>query len=195
MHNLYAIELGNEPDCKFHDTYTFQNLINLSSVYASNSPIVPSTGWSQSADAASEKSWFTAIAPSVSFFTRQKKYDLAEARRFQVGNIFQAAVYISWRTAPTIPLLGTSISTVRSVSEHSYPQSACNGATTNLTTLMSHSYVMLHIISEVWLKILSSDIVSYTAGFAADAASAHAAGVRYFFGETNSGEIPSQVCG
>ncbi|KAF9076614.1 hypothetical protein BDP27DRAFT_1210210 [Rhodocollybia butyracea] len=133
MHNLYAIELGNEPD-----------------LYASTSPIVPSTGWSQSADAASEKSWFTAIAPSV-------------------GNIFQAAVYISWRTAPTVPLLGTSISTVRSVSEHSYPQSACNGAATNLMTLMSHS-----------------DIVSYTAGFSADAASAHAAGVRYFFGETNS---------
>ncbi|KIK65736.1 glycoside hydrolase family 79 protein [Collybiopsis luxurians FD-317 M1] len=133
MPNLYAIELGNEPD-----------------LYASNSPIVPSTGWNQNADAASEKSWFTALAPSL-------------------GNIFQAAVYISWRTAPTIPLLGTSISNVRSVSEHSYPQSACNGASTNLQTLMSHS-----------------SIVSYTAGFKADAASAHAAGVRYFLGETNS---------
>ncbi|KAJ3975093.1 hypothetical protein EV361DRAFT_890688 [Lentinula raphanica] len=133
MPNLYAIELGNEPD-----------------LYASTSPIVPSSGWSQTADAASEKSWFTAIAPSV-------------------GNMFQAAVYLSWRTAATIPLLGTSINNVRSVSEHSYPQSACNGASTNLQTLMSHS-----------------GIVSYTAGFKADAASAHSAGVRYFLGETNS---------
>ncbi|KAJ3808016.1 hypothetical protein F5876DRAFT_46898 [Lentinula aff. lateritia] len=133
MPNLYAIELGNEPD-----------------LYASTSPIVPSSGWSQTADAASEKSWFTAIAPSV-------------------GNIFQAAVYLSWRTAATIPLLGTSIGNVRTVSEHSYPQSACGGATTNLQTLMSHS-----------------GIVSYTAGFKDDATSAHAAGVRYFLGETNS---------
>ncbi|KAJ4472077.1 hypothetical protein J3R30DRAFT_1026502 [Lentinula aciculospora] len=133
MPNLYAIELGNEPD-----------------LYASTSPIVPSSGWSQTSDAASEKSWFTAIAPSV-------------------GNIFQAAVYLSWRTVATIPLLGTSISNVRSVSEHSYPQSACGGATTDLQTLMSHS-----------------GIVSYTAGFKTDADSALAAGLRYFLGETNS---------
>ncbi|KAF5393616.1 hypothetical protein D9757_000409 [Collybiopsis confluens] len=142
MPNLYAVELGNEPD-----------------LYASNSPIVPSTGWNQNADAASEKSWFTDLAPSV-------------------GNIFQAAVYISWRTAATIPLLGSSIGNVRSVSEHSYPQSACNGATTNLQTLLSHS-----------------NIVSYTAGFKSDAASAHAAGVRYFLGETNSGRLFFSITG
>lgn len=35
-------------------------------VYAAGSPIIPSTGWNPAADGASQKSWFTALAPSVS---------------------------------------------------------------------------------------------------------------------------------
>lgn len=50
MPNLFAIELGNEPE-----------------YYASSSPIIVDggKGWSQSVDAASQKSWFQAFAGSV----------------------------------------------------------------------------------------------------------------------------------
>ncbi|KAJ8497180.1 hypothetical protein ONZ51_g677 [Trametes cubensis] len=48
MGNLFAIELGNEPD-----------------LYASSSPIASGTGWSQSVDIASEAKWFTAMAPTT----------------------------------------------------------------------------------------------------------------------------------
>ncbi|CDO72786.1 hypothetical protein BN946_scf184994.g39 [Trametes cinnabarina] len=49
MMNLFAIELGNEPD-----------------LYASGSPIAAGAAWSQSADISSEAKWFTEMAPSVS---------------------------------------------------------------------------------------------------------------------------------
>ncbi|KAJ3487680.1 hypothetical protein NLI96_g3377 [Meripilus lineatus] len=136
MGNLFAIELGNEPE-----------------FYASNSPIIPSgQSWNQDTDAASEKSWFTALSPSV-------------------GNIFQGAVYLSWNAGGQLSRIGTDgIRFLRSISRHSYPQSACGGASTNLPNLMSHS-----------------GIVSYTRQYQSEAASTHAAGLRYFLGETNSG--------
>ncbi|KAA1472941.1 glycoside hydrolase family 79 protein [Dentipellis sp. KUC8613] len=136
VHNLLALELGNEPD-----------------LYGSGSPIIGSSGWNPSADGASQKAWETALAPSV-------------------GDIFQAAVYLSfpsWSTANLVPLLGSAISHVKTFSGHSYPQSACGGASTNLQTLMSHS-----------------GIVSYTRQYKSEAAAAHAQGKPYFLGETNS---------
>lgn len=60
----------------------------------------------------------------------------------QVGNIFQAAVYISfptWSTQGLIPILGSAIEFVKTFSIHSYPQSACGGASTDLNSLMSHT--------------------------------------------------------
>ncbi|TFY70569.1 hypothetical protein EVG20_g2440 [Dentipellis fragilis] len=136
VHNLLALELGNEPD-----------------LYGSGSPIIGSSGWSPSVDGASQKAWETALALSV-------------------GDIFQAAVYLSfpsWSTANLVPLLGSAISYVKTFSGHSYPQSACGGASTNLQTLMSHS-----------------GIVSYTRQYKSEAAAAHAQGKQYFLGETNS---------
>ncbi|KAI5118607.1 hypothetical protein M0805_008038 [Coniferiporia weirii] len=122
--------------------------------YASNSPIIPSgEGWSPMTDGASQKNWFTSISSSV-------------------GDIFQAAVYLqypTWSTTGLIPLLGDAIAFVKTFSGHSYPQSACGGAATNLESLMSHS-----------------GIVSYTKQYATEANSAHAQGKRYFLGETNS---------
>ncbi|KAL0581236.1 hypothetical protein V5O48_000824 [Marasmius crinis-equi] len=132
MPNLLAIELGNEPD-----------------LYSASSPIAGGT-WNQNADAASEKSWFTALSPSL-------------------GNIFQGGVYLQWSISSLVSSLGSTISTVKTFSGHSYPQSACNGASTNLQSLMTHS-----------------GIVSYTKRYNADAAAVHKAGKRYFLGETNS---------
>ncbi|KAK7685216.1 hypothetical protein QCA50_011579 [Cerrena zonata] len=135
MPNLFALELGNEPE-----------------FYASNSPIIPSgQKWSTDLDAASEKAWFQAFSPSV-------------------GNIFQGAVYLSWNAAGLLTRIGSDgISFLKSISRHSYPQSACGGASTNLPNLMSHS-----------------GIVSYTRQYQSEATSVHAAGLRYFLAETNS---------
>uniref|UniRef100_A0A0W0G4A6 Beta-glucuronidase C-terminal domain-containing protein n=1 Tax=Moniliophthora roreri TaxID=221103 RepID=A0A0W0G4A6_MONRR len=138
MPNLFAIELGNEPD-----------------LYSASSPIAGGT-WNANADAASEKSWFTALAPSI-------------------GNIFQGAVYLDrWTISGLIPQLGNAINTVKSFSGHSYPQSACGGASTNLQSLMSHA-----------------GIVSYTRKYSSEASAVHNAGKRYFLGETNSGRTVS----
>lgn len=134
MRNLYAIELGNEPE-----------------YYASDSPIIPSTGWNQAADASNEQTWLSALGPSV-------------------GNVFQAGVYLAWKISDLIPKLSaTSLGYVKSFSRHSYPQSACGGASTDLPSLMSHS-----------------KIVSYTSAYKSEAALAHSNGKRYFLGETNS---------
>ncbi|KAI0686858.1 hypothetical protein BC835DRAFT_1450643 [Cytidiella melzeri] len=136
MDNLFAIELGNEPE-----------------FYASDSPIIVAggVGWNQNVDAASEKSWFQTFSSSV-------------------GNIFQGAVTLSWTAGGTLSSLGSDgAALLKSLSRHSYPQSACGGASTNLPSLMSHA-----------------GIVSYTQQYASEAAAAHAAGIKYFLGETNS---------
>ncbi|EIN07042.1 hypothetical protein PUNSTDRAFT_121271 [Punctularia strigosozonata HHB-11173 SS5] len=127
MGNLYAFELGNEPDLWGTETVA--------------------------TDATSETSWFKAMSSSL-------------------GNVFQAGVYLSWKISDLIPDLisdgGTSF--VKSFSRHSYPQSACNGASTSLPTLMSHS-----------------GIVSYLSQFKSEATLAHTNNKKYFLGETNSG--------
>ncbi|TFK53939.1 glycoside hydrolase family 79 protein [Heliocybe sulcata] len=137
MENLYAMELGNEPD-----------------LYSQSSPIVPAgSTWSPSVDGQSQRAWFTSMAPSV-------------------GDLFQGAVYLSypeWSTRGLIPILSSAISYVKTFSGHSYPQSACGGASTDLPSLMNHS-----------------EIVTYTSQYGSDAAAAHGAGKKYFLGETNS---------
>ena len=90
-----------------------------------------------------------------------------------MGAVIQAAVYLqypTWSTAGLIPRLGDAISGVKTFSGHSYPQSACGGASTNLTALMSHA-----------------EIVKYTEQYAPEAKAAHAQNKSYFLGETNSG--------
>ncbi|KAI0356333.1 hypothetical protein OH77DRAFT_1423976 [Trametes cingulata] len=134
MGNLFAIELGNEPD-----------------LYSSSSPIAAGKGWSESIDIASEAKWFTAMAPTL-------------------GNIFQGAVYLSWNTQTLVTSIGSAaLKTIKTISRHSYPQSACGGASTNLPSLMSHS-----------------GIVSYVSQYKAEATAAHNAGKKFFLGETNS---------
>lgn len=125
---------------------------NEPDLYSSSAPIAGGS-WSFSTDGASQKSWLTSLSSSL-------------------GNIFQSAVYLSypsWSTSGLIPMLGDAISFVKTFSGHSYPQSACGGASTNLASLMSHS-----------------GIVSYTSKYSAEAKAAHAQGKAYFLGETNS---------
>ncbi|TDL19243.1 glycoside hydrolase family 79 protein [Rickenella mellea] len=127
---------------------------NEPDLYSGSSPIVPAgQPWNPTTDGSVEKQWFTDLAPDV-------------------GNIFQGGVYLqfpSWSTQGLIPRLGSAINTTVSFSGHSYPQSACGGASTNLPSLMNHTGIKL-----------------YTNRYASEAAAAHAAGKQYFLGETNS---------
>ncbi|VDB85359.1 unnamed protein product [Peniophora sp. CBMAI 1063] len=134
--NLYAVEIGNEPD-----------------LWSASSPIATTGAWNPTLDGQSEASWQNAMAGSI-------------------GNIFQAGVYISggsWSIPSLISNLGSAISHTKTISRHAYPQSACNGASTNLQTLMSHS-----------------NIASFAKGYASEASAAHAQSKKYFLGETNS---------
>ena len=64
----------------------------------------------------------------------------ADCQPLQLGNIFQGAVYLSWNTQTLISSIGSAaLNTIKTISRHSYPQSACGGASTNLPNLMSHS--------------------------------------------------------
>jgi len=122
--------------------------------YAAGSPIIPSgQTWSPSLDAASQNAWFSQAGP-------------------QLGELFQGAVYLqepTWGTAELVPKLSTGTQYIKTFSGHSYPQSACGGASTNLTQLMNHP-----------------SIVSYTSRYKSEAAAAHGIGKNYFLGETNS---------
>ncbi|KAM5543120.1 hypothetical protein V8D89_002994 [Ganoderma adspersum] len=124
---------------------------NEPDLYSSSSPIASGTGWSNSIDISNEAKWFAALAPTL-------------------GNIFQGAVYLSWSTSTLISSIGSAgLATIKTISRHSYPQSACGGASTNLPNLMSHS-----------------GIVSYVSQYKAEATAAHNAGKKFFLGETNS---------
>lgn len=58
----------------------------------------------------------------------------------KVGDIFQGAVYLSWSAGGLLTRIGSDGARfLKSISRHSYPQSACGGAATNLPSLMSHS--------------------------------------------------------
>ncbi|KAI0633644.1 hypothetical protein C8Q77DRAFT_1057947 [Trametes polyzona] len=135
---------------------TMRNLLaielgNEPDLYSASSTIAQGKGWSESIDIASEAKWFTAMAPTL-------------------GNIFQGAVYLSWNTQQLVSSIGSAaLNTIKTISRHSYPQSACGGSSTNLPNLMNHA-----------------GIVSYVNQYKAEATAAHNAGKRFFLGETNS---------
>lgn len=109
-------------------------------VWASDSPIIVAggQGWNQDLDAASEKAWFSTFSTSVS--APSSSLQSRTEPRMQVGNIFQGAVTLSWTAGGLLTRIGSDgIAHLKSLSRHSYPQSACGGASTDLPSLMSHS--------------------------------------------------------
>ncbi|OCB89325.1 hypothetical protein A7U60_g3526 [Sanghuangporus baumii] len=153
LNNLNNTRAGAEEAVQCVTGLLALELGNEPDLYSSSSPIAGGASWTPATDGASQKSWFTDLSSSV-------------------GDIFQGAVYLQyprWSIAGLIPILGDAIAFVKTFSGHSYPQSACGGASTNLSNLMSHS-----------------GIVSYTSQYAAEAEAAHGVGKSYFLGETNS---------
>lgn len=112
-------------------------LLIVYKVYDSDSPIIPlDQTWSPALDAASQQEWHQ---------------DLGQTLGKSVG---QAAVYLSppkWGTAELIPKIPNALSSIFSFSGHSYPQSACGGASTNLQALQSHPYGYLITCSNLVL--------------------------------------------
>ncbi|KAJ1561134.1 hypothetical protein HK405_004834 [Cladochytrium tenue] len=141
MKNLFAIELGNEPE-----------------FYGTSSPIAGGATWDPAADANSQTSWQKSVATSVG------RSSLIQAGvRLQPQN--------GWSIAQIVPYVSANGTTalVTSFGEHSYPQSACGGAATNLTALMNHP-----------------TIVSYCTQYASESAAARSIGKHYYISETNS---------
>ncbi|KDQ49544.1 glycoside hydrolase family 79 protein [Jaapia argillacea MUCL 33604] len=157
--NRQLNNMSNSLSAALQAEKTMENLLSIEfgnepDLYSQSSPIVPAgSTWSPPVDGAVQKQWISSMASSL-------------------GGIFQAAVYLSypkWSTQGLIPILNTTVEYVKTFSGHSYPQSACGGATTNLPALMNHSA-----------------IVSYTSQYKPEASAAHGVGKRYFLGETNS---------
>ena len=126
-------------------------------MYKSTDPIAGGS-WSPSEDVASQEDWQAAVSHGLN-----------------KSAIVEAGVYLqppNWAIAKLAPSEGPSGRYVKSFSGHSYPQSACGGASTNLQSLMSHS-----------------GIVTYTAKYSIEAKAAKAIGKPYVLGETNSGTI------
>lgn len=83
--------------------------------------------------------------------------------------------------------IGSSSSYAKTFSRHAYPQSACGGASTDLQSLMSHSYVTIIDKIKGTDVNVSRGIVSFASGYSSEAAAVHNINKRYFLGETNSG--------
>jgi len=128
----------------------------LTIVYSSSDPIANGSAWSPKADIASQLHWQSAFSSALG-----GKTDFIEA-----GVYLQPPKFSIQNLAPAE---GGNLPIVKTFADHSYPQSACGGAKTNLEALMNHP-----------------DIVQYVAKFKPEVAAAKAAGKPIVFGETNS---------
>jgi hypothetical protein len=162
MNNLYAIELGNEPNCEL-PLNPIQSAVldelngTFWAVFSSSDPIANGAAWTAAADYASQDSWQDAVCGNLS-----------------TSDIISAGVYFGTSPMSIVGLAakeGKENSFVKDYCSHNYPQSAPNF---NLTTLMSHS-----------------GIASQIKHFAPDISAAIAQRKPHVFGETNSGNSPA----
>jgi hypothetical protein len=125
-------------------------------VYSSSDPIANGSAWTPSADIASQLHWQSAFSSALG-----GKTDFIEA-----GVYLQPPKFSIQNLAPVEK---GNLPIVKTFADHSYPQSACGGSTTNLEKLMNHP-----------------GIVQYVAKFKPEVDAAKAAGKPIVFGETNS---------
>ena len=131
-------------------------------VYTASDPIAKANGnaWTPSIDRHSQLTWQKAIAQALSISTPF----------IQAGVFLQPPKFAIADLAPAEKLAGQA-GLVGSYADHAYPQSACGGASTNLTILQDHA-----------------NIVKFVKGFDTEIAAANAQGIDHVFGETNSGK-------
>jgi hypothetical protein len=145
MSNLYAIEIGNEPDCAYLGSKVdaFELKIGKCTRPARQLP-QPGRGIQRSTVRAKRRGRLRWRRRCVPFARGVAIANTAS----QTGDIFQAGVYLSnsWSISGLISNLGSAIAHTKTFSRHSYPQSACNGASTNLPALMGHAFVAVMIV-------------------------------------------------
>lgn len=128
--NLYAMELGNEPNCKVqifpHQSPDANSAIPT--VYASSDPIAGGASWTAAADYASQVKWQDEVCGNLS-----------ATDKISAGVYFGTSpMSIAGLTA----VEGSANNYVKSYCSHNYPQSA---STANLATLMGHSSIASQI--------------------------------------------------
>ncbi|WWC95835.1 hypothetical protein V866_002702 [Kwoniella sp. B9012] len=138
---LFAFELGNEPD-----------------LYTATDPIANNHSWTPALDAKIQIDWQKAVSSALG------KDDIVEA-----GVFLQPPKFSVQELAPQEQGNNT-LHIVRTFTDHAYPQSACGGSKTNLTTLMDHSRVKAFVDT-----------------FKPEVEAAAAVGKPVVLGETNSG--------
>ncbi|OJJ95998.1 hypothetical protein ASPACDRAFT_1891396 [Aspergillus aculeatus ATCC 16872] len=123
--NLYAIELGNEPNCMSPDPVTSAGL--TSAVFTSSDPIADGNSWTAAADAVSQVAWQSSVGTAL-----------------DKTAIIQAGVFFGLGSYEVTNLVGEEEDTdatqyVRSFCHHYYPYSA---STADLDGLMSHEAIV-----------------------------------------------------
>ncbi|WVQ76920.1 hypothetical protein IAR50_006599 [Cryptococcus sp. DSM 104548] len=113
MRNLFAIELGNEPD-----------------LYTSDDPIANGQSWIPSLDAQIQIDW-----------QKQVSTALNKTALIQAGVFLQPPTFSIAELGPLEQSSG-SLPYVRSWADHAYPQSACGESTTDLDSLQNHSGIV-----------------------------------------------------
>ncbi|KNZ59988.1 hypothetical protein VP01_1631g5 [Puccinia sorghi] len=168
MKNLYAIELGNEPE-----------------YWGRSSPEAQEKQWTPEADARSQIRWQKAISARVNaqrlfqagVFLSRPRWSVKRLAPLEVGQ--SSIVYtksFGGTTTLYVVVVGRCLA-ARLISSdifvfpggHAYPQSACGKAKTSLPMLMAHS-----------------NIVGFVKGFESEVRAANKAQRPYHFSETNS---------
>ncbi|WRT63343.1 uncharacterized protein IL334_000248 [Kwoniella shivajii] len=116
MSNLFAFELGNEPD-----------------LYVQADPIANNQTWTPALDAGIQVSWQKQVGDALG----QK--DIIQ------GGVFLQPPKFSIQELGPVEQSSGSIDYVRSWADHSYPQSACGTSKTNLETLQNHTTIVNYV--------------------------------------------------
>lgn len=119
--NLYAFELGNEPD--LFGYLSFPMALNAST-------------WTPADDANSEAQWQTAIGEAV-----------AQDHIIQAGNFYlpPAYNYSASYLLSSVSEEATDLKWIRTFSHHNYPQTVANNGTVSLPQLMSHVNITTNV--------------------------------------------------
>lgn len=125
-------------------------------VYTKSDPIANGSAWTPAADIASQLYWQSAFSSA-----------LGDKTDFIEGGVYLQPPKFSIQNLA--PVEGSNLPIIKSFADHSYPQSACGGSTTDLAKLMDHP-----------------GIVQYVGNFKPEVDAARAAGKTLVFGETNS---------
>jgi hypothetical protein len=111
------------------------------------------------------------VADGQTEITYQKAFNAQVSKR----PLIQAGNYLEWASSALLRQIrdAGTLSTIKTIADHLYPQTACRGTKTDLSTLMSHSVIHQYMSN---------------GRLASDATAAIAQDIPMIMGETNSGK-------